>query len=72
MSRTKLSLEQKTLDKNWEKYRGYTVLIIDDKIYAAKKASLAKKYFDMIIKKYHRSPLITVIPDADTLILIAL
>ena len=72
MSKYKLTIEEKTLNKNWEKYRGHTVLVVDKDIYSVKNRLSAKKKFDMIRKKYNKIPLVAVIPKADTLILICL
>lgn len=62
------SLEEKTLNKNMDKYRGYIVLVIEDKVFATKRAKNVHKMIKEIEKKYHRSPLITVVPKGDTLI----
>ncbi len=61
--------EQKTLNRNWERYRGNIVMVIGDEIFATKRAKNVHKIIQDIEKKYHRRPLITVIPKADTLIL---
>lgn len=60
--------EYETLEKNRDQYRGYVVLVIEDKIYAAKRTSKIHRLMKEIEKKYHRQPLIAVIPKADTLI----
>lgn len=64
-----VSLEFKTIQKNWGKYKGHIVLVINDKIIATKKPSQVKKYIIKIEKEYHRRPLIVHIPKADSLIL---
>ena len=64
------SIKEKTFEKNLRRYRGYTVFTIDDKVFPVKKPTMAKKYFDLIRAKYNKVPLVTVIPNADTLILI--
>lgn len=64
-----MSQEQRTLSKNWNKFRGYMVLVIEDKIFATKRASKFNKLLSEIEQKYHRRPLITVIPREGTLIL---
>lgn len=66
---TKVSLEFKTLQKNREKYRGYIVMVVNDKIFATKKPSSVSRYVKRIEKEYGKRPLITVIPQADSLIL---
>lgn len=63
------SKEQETLYKNWDKYRGNIVLVVEDKIFATKRASKVHKMIKEIEEKYHKQPLISVIPNADTLIL---
>lgn len=69
MKQVKTSIEEETLHKNRDKYRGYIVMVIEDKIFAAKSAKKAYKIVEEIEKKYHKRPLITNIPKADTLIL---
>lgn len=65
-----VSLEYKTIQKKWNRYKGHIVLVINDKIYATKKLSQVKKYMEKIEKEYHRRPLIVHIPKADSLILL--
>lgn len=64
-----LSREQKTLFKNWEKYRGSIVMVIGDKIFATKRAKNVDKMLKQIEKKFQRQPLITFVPKEGTLIL---
>ena len=61
--------EQKTLLKKWDKYKGKIVAVSGDKIFAAKTGKQAQKMIKDIEKKYQKSPLVTYIPKADTLIL---
>lgn len=68
-SKLQTSPEQETLFKNWERYRGSIVMVIDDKIFATKRAKNVHKMIKDIEKEYHRRPLITYIPKADTLIM---
>lgn len=63
-----LSVEQKTLHKNWDKYQGQIVMVIGNKIFATKRAKNVKKMLKDIVEKYHKQPLITVIPKEGTLI----
>lgn len=62
-------LESKIYYKLGKEYRGQIVMIVNDKVFSTKKPSMVKKYVDKIEKKYHKTPLIAVIPKADTLIL---
>jgi hypothetical protein len=62
--------ETKIYYKLGEKYRGHIVMIINDRIFATKNPSTVKRYVERIEKKYHKTPLIAVIPKADTLILV--
>lgn len=64
-----MDIEQKTLFKNWEKYRGSIVMVIGDDIYATKRAKNAQKMLKEIEKKYHKQPLITYVPKEGALIL---
>lgn len=61
--------EQKLLLKNWEKYRGSIVMVVEDKIFATKRAQKVDELVSTIEKKYHRRPLITYIPKEGTLVL---
>lgn len=63
-----LDLEQKTLDKNWNKYKGNIVMVIGDQIFATKRAKNVHKMLQEIENKFHKQPLITYIPKEDTLI----
>lgn len=51
------------------KYRGSIVLTVDDHIYATKQPKKVPQMIKEIEKKYQKTPLITVIPKDDTLIL---
>lgn len=62
-------ISAKDFQKNQIKYRGFTIFTLDDKVFPIKKASYAKKYFDLIRNKYNKIPTIEVIPKADILIL---
>lgn len=64
-----LDIEQKTLFKNWEKYRGSIVMVVDDQIFATKRAGNFNKMLKEIETKYQKQPLITYIPKEGTLIL---
>ena len=68
-SKFQTSLEQETLFKNWEKYRGNIVMVIGDKIFATKRSNSVHKIIKEIEKEFHRRPLITYIPKEDALIL---
>lgn len=67
---TSYSLEDKTLRKNWDKYKGYIVMVVNDKIFATKRPATVAKRVEKIEKKFHKTPLIAHIPKADTLILL--
>lgn len=60
---------QATLLKNWEKYRGSIVMTVDDQIYSTKQPKKVPQMIKDIEKKHHKTPLITVVPKDDTLIL---
>ena len=64
-----LDVEQKTLFKNWEKYRGSIVMVVDDQIFATKRAGNFNKMLKEIETKFRKQPLITYIPKEGTLIL---
>lgn len=68
--KSQVDVEQKTLLKNWEKYRGNIVMVVGDEIYATKRAKNAQKILKEIETKYHKQPLITYIPREGTLILL--
>lgn len=52
------------------RYRGKHVILVDNKIYAAKTGAGASTILTEVRKKYPRqTPEVTFIPDADTLIL---
>lgn len=68
--RLQVTLEQNTLFKNWEKYRGSIVMVVGEKIFATKRAKKVNDMLEDIEKKYHKQPLITYIPKEGTLILI--
>lgn len=65
-------VEEKTFEKNLEKYRGYTIFTLNNKIFPVKRASLVKKYFDLIRNTYNKIPSVTIVPKTDTLILTVL
>lgn len=69
MRKIKKDIEMETLSKNWDKYKGFIVMVVGDEIFATKSAKRAYKIVEEIEKKYHRRPLITNIPKGDTLIL---
>ena len=58
---------QSTLD--WNKYKGSILLTVDDQIYATKQPAKVPQMIADIEKKHHKTPLITVVPKDDTLIL---
>jgi len=66
----KISLEFQTLQKNRSKYRGYIVMVVNDRIFATKRPSSVSQYVKKIEKEYGKRPLITVIPKANSLILL--
>lgn len=70
LSKSKTMIEQETLSKNWEKYRGNIVMIVGDEIFATKRAKKVHKIVKEIEEKFHRRPLITYIPKEETLILL--
>ena len=63
------SPDQEILMKNWEKYRGSIVMVVDNEIYSTKRANNVEKIVDRIEKKYHCRPLITYVPKEGTLVL---
>lgn len=69
MSKSKTYLEQETLSKNWEKYRGSIVMVVGNEIFATKRAKNVHDMVKAIEEKFHRRPLITYIPKEGTLIL---
>lgn len=54
---------------DFEKYKGSIVLTVDDQIYVTKQPKKVSQMIKKIEKKHHKSPLITVVPEDDTLIL---
>lgn len=62
-----ISREQKTLMKNWEKYRGSIVMVIGDQIFSTKNAKNVTSIIDKIEKKFHKRPLVTFIPKEQSL-----
>lgn len=60
---------QATLLKDWGKYRGSIVMTVDDEVYITKQPKKVPQMIKDIEKKHHKTPLITVVPKADTLIL---
>lgn len=61
--------DQKTLLKNWEKYRGSIVMVVGDKLFATKQAKNVDNLIQKIESKFHRRPLITYIPKEGTMVL---
>lgn len=60
---------QSAPDIDPKKYKGSIVLSVNDQIYATKQPSKVPQMIKDIEKKYHKTPLVTVIPKDDTLIL---
>ena len=55
------------------KYRGKHVVVINDKIYATKTGKAKSLLLEKLLKQYpDKTPIITYIPKADTLILVNL
>ncbi|MBI2049636.1 hypothetical protein HYT32_01900 [Candidatus Roizmanbacteria bacterium] len=69
LSKSQNTTEQKTLSKNWEKYRGNIVMVVGDEIFATKRAKKVHNIVKEIEEKFHRRPLITYIPKEGTLVL---
>lgn len=67
----KTTIEQSTLLKNWEKYRGSIVMVVGSNVFTTKRAKNVNKMVKDIEKKFHRRPLITYIPPEGTLVLIS-
>jgi len=67
--KTGFAKEQKTLMTNWDKYKGKIVAVSGGKVFAATTGKQAQKMIKDIEKKSGKSPLVTYIPKADTLIL---
>lgn len=61
-AKIKKTLEQKTLIKNWDRYRGYIVLVVEDHIFATKRGDRVAKLIQKIETQFNKKPLITVIP----------
>lgn len=62
--------EEKVLQEKSNRYKGKHVMVINDKIFAAKTAQEAKKVWKELREKYpDKMPLVTYIPKADSLIL---
>lgn len=62
-------MKTQELPKNWERYRGSIVLTVDDQVYTTKNPKKVTSMIKEIEKKYHKKPMITVVPKEDTLIL---
>jgi len=62
-----ISIEDKTLRENWDKYTDRIVLVVEDKIFATKRASKVPKMVEEIERKYNKQPLITYIPKKNAL-----
>ena len=58
--------------KTIKSQRGSIVMTVDDQVYVTKNAKKVHKIIKEIEKKYHKKPLITVVPREDALILITL
>lgn len=56
--------------QNWKKYRGSIVMTVNDQVYVTKQPKKVSQIIKEIEKKYHKKPLITVVPKEDTLILV--
>lgn len=69
--KAQVTSEQKTLLKNWEKYRGNIVMVLGEEVFATKRAKNVDRLIEKIEKKFHRRPLITYIPKEGTLVLLA-
>lgn len=52
-----------------KKYKGSIVLTVDDQIYATKQPKKVPQMIEDIERKHHKTPLITVVPKDETLIL---
>lgn len=61
--------EEKTLLAKWNSYKGKIVAVVGKKIFSAKTGKEAQKLISKIEKDYQKTPLVTYIPKADTLIL---
>ncbi|TSC65536.1 MAG: hypothetical protein CEO21_388 [Microgenomates group bacterium Gr01-1014_80] len=70
MPQTQFGIEQKTLDKNWEKHRGSIVMVVGNEIFSTKRAKNVNKMLKDIEKRFNKQPLITYIPKEGTLILL--
>lgn len=54
------------------KYQGKHIIVIGGKIYATKTGMAQVSLLEKLMKKYpHKKPLLTYVPEADTLILIS-
>lgn len=53
-----------------EQYRGSIVLTVDDQVYATRSPKKVAEMVKKIEQKHHKKPLITVVPNEGTLILI--
>lgn len=70
VSTANITPEQKLLLKNWGKYRGSIVMVVEDKIFATKRAKNVDRLLKDIEQRFHKQPLITYIPKEGTLILL--
>ena len=68
-SKSQVDIEQETLFKNWEKYRGSIVMVVGNEIFATKRAKKFPKMLKEIEEKFRKQPLITYIPKEGMLIL---
>lgn len=70
MKALSISAEQKTLLKNWEKYRGSIVMVVGETIFSTKRARGVDKILAKIEKKFHQRPLMTYVPKEGSLVLL--
>ncbi len=61
------NIEQETLHRNWQRYRGSIVMVVGSNIFATKRAGKVNRIVSEIEKKFHRRPLITYIPKEQAL-----
>jgi hypothetical protein len=70
MQQKDFDIASQTLRRNWEKYRGWHVLVIGSQIYAAKDGRKAEQIYRELEKKNPSvPPLITYVPEEGSLIL---
>lgn len=61
-------MKKQALMQNLAKYKGSIVLTVDNHIYTTREPKNVPKMLKAIEKKYHKKPLITVVPKQDTLV----